>query len=418
MSSNQTRCYNSKACGLFNGVQQSRCIARSRQPGIQCQRNNVLDPHSNRYFPRLLSNRFFSTSHAFRHDLKFKSDSQPDSSFIEQELRAVYDKAHRVLTLSTIPSERATQESLKACKLLAEALADGVELTERLKTPTSTLLDLEERRKRNDGTTSNTRSLPAAIRRRAVEKLSTIAYSIVTSPQVFITSELLSSYVRVQSLLGHPETIPPVFILYASKPVPLPNTSPIQYRKLNSNKASFAVPLAVSKAALTAAIDKRDLSICFDIINTSVCTTAFRRSKFVKKALAPVSGLALAPVAAYSAASQWSLWQDTMDSEVARNVMFTGLLAYVSFTATLGIVAITTANDQMDRVTWASGTPLRERWMREDERAMIDRVAGAWGFQESWRRGEEEGRDWQSLRDWIGLRRMVLDKVELMEGME
>jgi len=385
---------------------------------MQHQRIIVLDPHLNQYYPHLLSPRIFSTSLWSRHDRESKSDPRRDSSYVEQELRGVYDKAHSVLTSSTAPSERATQECLEACTLLAESLVDGVEHTAKSRTPTSNLLDLEERRKRNDGTISNTGPLAAAMRLRAIEGLSKTAYSIVTSPQVFITSELLASYVRTQSLLGCPETIPPVFILYASKPVPLPNKAPIQYRNPNPNKASFAVPLAIANTALTAAIDKRDLSICFDIINTSVCTTAFRRYKFFKRALAPVSGLALAPAAAYSAASQWSLWQDTMDSEVARNVMFTGLLAYVSFTATLGIVAITTANDQMDRVTWASGTPLRERWMREEERAMVDRVAGAWGFQESWRRGEEEGRDWQSLRDWIGLRRMVLDKVELMEGME
>jgi len=385
---------------------------------VQRQRDIVLDPHSNRYLPSLLSPRSFSTSLSIRQIFESKSDLRPDLSHVQQELRRVYDKAHSVLTSSTIPSARATQESLEACKLLAESLVDGVELTAKLRTPTSNLLDLEERNKPNDESTSNTGSPAAAMQRRAIEELSKIAYSIVTSPQVFITPELLSSYVRTQSLLGRPETIPPIFVVYASKPVPLPNTSPIQYRNPNTNKASFAVPLAVANSALTAAIDKKDLSICFDIINTSVCTTAFRRSKFFKRALVPVSGLALAPAAAYSAASQWSVWQDTMDSEVARNVLFTGLLAYVSFTATLGVVAITTANDQMDRVTWATGTPLRERWMREEERAMVDRVAGAWGFAESWRRGEEEGRDWQNLRDWIGLRRMVLDKVELMEGME
>ena len=98
--------------------------------------------------------------------------------------------------------------------------------------------------------------------------------------------------------------------------------------------------------------------------------------------------------------------------------MFAGLLAYIGFTTTLGMVAITTANDHMNRVTWETGTPLRERWLREEERAMVDRVACAWGFQDLWRRGEEEGRDWQTLRDWIRMRRMVLDKVELMEGME
>lgn len=103
---------------------------------------------------------------------------------------------------------------------------------------------------------------------------------------------------------------------------------------------------------------------------------------------------------------------------MATNVAFAGILAYVGFTATIGMVAVTTANDQMDRVTWATGMPLRERWLKEEERAALDRVAGAWGFKETWRRGEEEGREWEELREWIGRRGMVLDRVELMEGME
>jgi hypothetical protein len=34
------------------------------------------------------------------------------------------------------------------------------------------------------------------------------------------------------------------------------------------------------------------------------------------------------------------------------------------------------------------------------------------------KRGEEEGVDWEDLREWVGRRGMVLDKVELMDGME
>ena len=84
----------------------------------------------------------------------------------------------------------------------------------------------------------------------------------------------------------------------------------------------------------------------------------------------------------------------------------------------IGFVAVTTANDQMDRVTWATGMPLRERWLREEERAAIDRVAGAWGFKERWKRGEEVGEEWEALREWTGLRGMILDRTELMDGME
>lgn len=333
---------------------------------------------------------------------------------LDYELSEIHSKADAILRSTTVPSESATQEVMKACELLAEALWGQMNTERTASTPNSNLLGLEERKRR----LQNDYPLSTVMREQIIGTISRTAYEIVTTPQVFVSSDILTSYVNVQSLLGRPETIPPVFLLYASKPIPQPSTTPIRYKSSNSKKLSSAIPLSIANHALKSAIQQRRLPVCFDIINTSVCTAAFRRAKIFKRAVIPFSGLGLTPVAAYSAASQWAAWQDTMDSPVARNIMFAGLLAYVSFTATLGVVAITTANDQMDRVTWASGTPLRERWLREEERAMVDRVAGAWGFQESWRRGEEEGPEWAKLREWTGLRRMVLDKVELMEGME
>ena len=167
-----------------------------------------------------------------------------------------------------------------------------------------------------------------------------------------------------------------------------------------------------------AAIDAKQLVIAMEIIETSYTTKAVHRAKFIRKGLLPATGLAVAPIAAYTVASQLAILQTTMDTAMATNVAFAGILAYVGFTATVGVVAVTTANDQMDRVTWAQGVPLRQRWIREEERSAIDKVAGAWGFREVWRRGEEEGEDWDALREWIGRKSMMLDRVELMEGME
>ena len=107
-----------------------------------------------------------------------------------------------------------------------------------------------------------------------------------------------------------------------------------------------------------------------------------------------------------------------MDHQTFTNICFAGILAYVYFTATIGYVAVTTANDQMDRITWIVGTPLRERWLREEERALVDQVACAWGFQDKSKRGEEEGEEWEALREWALMRGMILDRPELMEGME
>ena len=107
-----------------------------------------------------------------------------------------------------------------------------------------------------------------------------------------------------------------------------------------------------------------------------------------------------------------------MDPTYATGVAFAGIMTYIFTISGLGYVVITTANDQMDRVTWARGVPLWERWVREEERAALDRVAGKWGFQQVDRRGEEEGEEWEALREFVGLRGMELDRVELMEGME
>jgi len=90
----------------------------------------------------------------------------------------------------------------------------------------------------------------------------------------------------------------------------------------------------------------------------------------------------------------------------------------VATVSAYGYIAITTYNDHMERVTWIPGMPLRNRWLREDERAAADKVALAWGFKERERRGEEEGEDWDLLRTWCGYRGMILDATHLMEGME
>lgn len=286
-------------------------------------------------------------------------------------------------------------------------------------TPVSALLTL-------DGSTSHEplsqlpplHNVPPQYRSIAMEGVSKAAQDILRHPGVFISPAILNTYVAIQVLLGHPETLPEAFTLYARKPIPKPNTPPAQYKTPNPNKVSSAIPPPLANTALTAAIGKKDLSLALAIIDTTVCTPAFGRSKIIRKALPPLAGFALAPVAVYTLASQLSVYQESMDGAMATNVAFAGILAYVGFTAVIGMVAVTTANDQMDRVTWATGLPLRERWLREEERAALDRVAGAWGFKEPWRRGEEEGREWEELREFIGRRGMVLDRVELMEGME
>lgn len=357
---------------------------------------------------------------ALQAQTKVHEKSQP----ISKELLQIANNVNLILQDPSLPDESIVLVALKCCERYATTLVETSnprrKATKEEVSPASTLLSLDDQAAGADNQTESerTRILALAIRDNAAERVSALAYSILCHPNVFITPKILATYVHIQSLIGRPETLPHAMQLYASKPVPEPDTNPIRYTTPNPKKTSSAVPLAIATEALTAAIEAKNLAICLGIISSTVCAPAHQRSKILRRAILPMTGLALAPLAAYTVASQLSVFQDTMDPALATNIAFAGILSYVGFTATIGFVAVTTANDQMDRVTWATGTPLSERWLREEERAAIDRVAGAWGFKERWKRGEETGTDWEAMREWTGLRGMILDRTELMDGME
>lgn len=324
--------------------------------------------------------------------------------------------AHKALiVLNRIPSDEETLFALQKLDNLAQLIAsyDGAPM--KGSGAVSSLLHLESK------STTKKQSLHkfATNLQPTIEELSELAYTIVKHPPVFISPQALQLYTQIQTTVQKPQSLPEIFHLYANKDLPTsskPNS--VTYKSQNPNKVGNAIPLPTANLALDSAILTEHLPTAIDLIETSYSTTSFRRAKLVRKALLPFTGLAVAPVAAYTIASQLASMQSTMDTQLATNVAFTGLVAYIGFTATIGIVAITTANDQMERVTWSQGMPLRERWIREEERAAIDKVAQAWGFNEVWRRGEEEGSDWDVLREWISQRGMILDAAELMEGME
>ncbi|KAH7330291.1 hypothetical protein BKA65DRAFT_56397 [Rhexocercosporidium sp. MPI-PUGE-AT-0058] len=332
---------------------------------------------------------------------------------LEKRLQDVRATCNTLLMQKSIPSEGDILLALRQCKATADLLVMDQQNVSKKDGAASALLSLDE---------SSAKKIPVhkppPTLQRLADQLSNLAYSVVKFPPVFISPEVLALYTAIQSTLSKPETFPEVFKLYANKPFPKEGSDPISYSKPNPNKSANAVPLQVADQALQAAIDAKQLVVAMEIIEASFTTKAAHRAKFIRKGLLPATGLAVAPIAAYTVASQLALLQTTMDTAMATNVAFVGILAYVGFTATVGVVAVTTANDQMDRVTWAQGVPLRQRWMREEERSAIDKVAGAWGFREAWRRGEEEGEDWDALREWIGRKSMMLDRVELMEGME
>ena len=337
---------------------------------------------------------------------------------LAEELR----KAANILEAPTVPSEEEVKESLHICENLARSLVGPIELPNSQgdsdKSSTSSQPSLQKRSEASTNSSPPQTPLLPSIRNDAIDQISSTAYNIIADSKVFITPGLLATYVYIQYVLGRPQSFPKVFDFYASKPVPRPGTSPIKYRNPNPDRASSAIPVALAHTALNAAIQAKDIALCLSIIDTSVGSSSYRRNKFYRRALLPFSVLALTPAAAYVLASRLAPYQHGMDTQMATNLGFLGITAYIGFTAAIGIVAITTANDQMDRITWATGTALRERWLREDERALVDIVAGAWGFRDLNRRGEEVGWEWEALREWAGRRKMELDRPELMEGME
>ena len=253
-----------------------------------------------------------------------------------------------------------------------------------------------------------------------LQNISRRAISLMEHPSVFLTSAILKQYISLQSLLGRPQTFPHILNLYRTKPAPRPqSTAPyVTYQQQNPSSPSTAIPPTTADMALAAAIKLHTLPLCLSIIDETYCTTSYARSKILRSALFPVMGALFTPLAAYTLATRFAMIQDSMDPSTATGIAMAGIMTYTAAVGTIGYVALTTANDQMVRVTWASGIPLWERWIREEERGAVDKVAQAWGFSSIERWGEEEGRDWDELREWIGVRGMILDRVSLMEGME
>ena len=251
----------------------------------------------------------------------------------------------------------------------------------------------------------------------AADKISDAAYAIISHPRVVITPQLLLEYVKLQKYLGTPKTLPHVLGLYAYKAAPKLSSGEMVYKERNPDLPKNAVDPLVAEMALKIACDAKDLDAAVGIVENTYATKAYTRAKLLKRALIPMTGLGLTPVVAYSLATSYGLWQNSMETVLATNVAFFGMLAYVGFTATMGIVATTTANDQMKRVTWGPGIPPRERWIREEERAAYDQIACSFGFGEESRYGEEEGEEFGVLREYILSKGMILDAVNLMPGM-
>lgn len=343
-----------------------------------------------------------------------------------QRLDILLEDSQVILQKDVIPTEEETLEALKICRGLAAYFRDIKDkpalTTVKPGGEAGNLLFLEDPQ---DGNAAKRQlsptmigSMASYVAENATDMIATAVNNIAEDGKVFITPKILHRVVEILSLLNRPQSLAKVFIFYSEKPIPVPGSVPIQYKPANPNKISAAISFDVAKTALDAGIKVQNLPLCLDIIEHTVRTTAYKRSKITRKALLPGTIAAMAPGAAYVMASQLAQMQDAMSTNMATIVGTAGIITYLGATGTMGFITIATANDQMERVTWASGIHLRQRWLREDERAFMDTVACAWGFQDRNRRGEEEGPEWEALRELCGMRGMILDRVGLMDGMQ
>ncbi|EKV05809.1 Catabolic 3-dehydroquinase [Penicillium digitatum] len=339
----------------------------------------------------------------------------------EAAIKEIARDASTLHQSNTVASNEVVVELLHRCQRVAESLVSrerdqSEESSKGEGSAISSLLNLEEKQ-----TASKSKGKPKSSQHpdpRLTDSVSQIAVGLLKDEKVFISPEALASCTETLTLLRRAEHFPEIFQLYAYKPVPEEGSSPVKLLKANPKSINSAVPARLANMALGVAIAQKNLSLVLAIIDNTFCAPAFHRAKIFKKAGVPIIGLTAAPAACYALASWAATFQNTMDPNVATGIAFAATLAYVGGTASMGILAITTANDQMERVVWIPGIPLRQRWLREEERAAMDRVAVAWGFTDPYMRGEEVGEEWESLREFIGMRGMILDKTELMEGMQ
>lgn len=360
--------------------------------------------------------------------------SQTSRRELKNAVRTAVKAKTDLLAQPGIPSETAVIAALNECLAAARLLAGGGSDEAQPSISSSTasgdasaeILALDDTNAPKTVVAGSTPRSSSSKQRSIASGLSETAFAIVAHQPVKLTPAILELYVKIQSLLGTPQTLPEVFRLYAQKDIPRisssrwggSGSSEITYSKQNPNKTSLAIPSNIAELALDAAIAARDMGAAVGVIEHSYMTRAFVRSKLIQRATLPfILAVGGAPPAAWLLAGKWSLTQDAMDPWRAQMLVAAAILAYFGFTGSLGVIALLTHNDQMRRISWQPGMPLRERWLREEERAALDRVACAWGFREPERHGEEQGPEWEALRDYVGLKGMILDKTELMEGM-
>ncbi|KKK24601.1 hypothetical protein AOCH_003200 [Aspergillus ochraceoroseus] len=332
--------------------------------------------------------------------------TEPTTSVdLSAALNEISEAANELRNSQTVPSNDAVVQVLQRCLAIAEVISQPEYSTAKNSSTSrvedneiSSLLNLEEK-----NSTGKPPKRPRNVQQQqpSADALCRIIHDLLTDEKIFLSPEALSGYVKIHTLLKRPDRFPEIFHLYANKPIPEENSSPIKYLPASPKSINSAVPSEIANMALDVAIEQRNLALVLAIIDNTFCTPAFLRAKFFKKAAIPLGGLAATPAACYVAASWAATLQNTMDPGTATAIAFAATMAYVGGTSSVGLLAIITANDHMERVVWLPGVPLRHRWLHEEERAALDRVALAWGFKDVNMRGEEEGEEWENLREFI-----------------
>ncbi|ETI21961.1 hypothetical protein G647_06031 [Cladophialophora carrionii CBS 160.54] len=360
-----------------------------------------------------------STDAAADHDdvLETLMDMYELSNVLVHGTRTISDE--NGLGSSSTPSSPSTSSSQG--KDIEDALLDDLVEEKSTAAPVSRTDDSVSMSSHSQSQTQS-QALPqmtASFRTNAAATLSHLSYTLLRDPKVYITEDMLQMYVRLLCQLGRPEYLPEIFHLYATKPIPRAGSAgPVKFSSPWPKLPKYAIPIDLAEAALESAILQKNLPLAVAIIDTTVAAPAFRTNRMLRKAGVPGAIVAATPLVAYAGADWVAQWQNTMDVEMAKWTAVAGAAAYIGTLSTIGFVAVTTYNDQMVRVVWRPGTHLSSRWLREDERRFFDRLALAWGFQDKARWGEEHGVEWKRLRDEVGLRDMILDKTDLMEGMQ
>ena len=257
-------------------------------------------------------------------------------------------------------------------------------------------------------------------REEASASLADTLYNLVRDPKINITQPILRWYTLTQCLLAKPEYIPEIFEQFAYKPIAHQRSParPITYAPTRLTwRRQYAIPFDLSTIALSTAIHKRDMALAVAITDTSVHMPAHRFLRFCAKGLPRLAVASLFPALTIILANWVSTYQNTFEPYQARDMAIAAGMAYFATFGSVAFVTAATWNDHHVRVHWEKGAlRLRDRWLREDERAFLDRIAQAWGFEDRDRRGEEVGDEWEALRDTIGMRGMILDKTEFMKG--